>query len=1057
MLGSDAAAASLGREECLRRVRDGLRDGRGVVVVGEAGVGKTMLLEQGLTGSAVRTGRCFRSLAGAGAAPLQQALDRPVPVGDPAWTAQWVIAQLGRCVLRIEDLQWADPLTRAAVELIAAQMPLAVTVRTGDPGSAEAIAALYGLVRIDLEPLDDEHAARFAAQVYPRLRADEAAGLARRCGGNPLLISELGMDAEPASSLRASLVRRLRRMGAEPWTGFGLLARAGEPVPATWVPALTELRAAGLVCDAHRDGGRGDGGRGGGDLVLPRHPLLSETVFDHLAEDPDDCRRIDLLLARRAEADGWPELAASAYAASGERRVALELARTAAASARRPGDRASLLGLAANCADGELAAELASDAVSELVQAGDYTAAAQLIDRMPHQRTASWLSLVGRVRWQTGDDDGALDAFVDAQSLACEGSRESILLHCESARAIVLSGGDPGVALALGEAAFALSVSTGRERARALAVLGTVKYFAGGDNAIGHLAEAVRLADDDPDADLQVTFSATNNLVGMLESAGRTDEAIAQADLAADRAESLRLRGWAQQMRAMGLNVRMHRGDYETVLAAAPGLLDQAIDRRTRDQLEVTLCLVLIDLGRADAAERRLTRALARCVDDHHGRGNLLWVASEARLWAGEPARALELATEALGLLPEQVRLFPLVTIAHAELRLGGEITQHAYAEPNLRVVEAVPVELAALTARSRGDLSAARLFDEAAQLWLGRHRRGELRCRWLAAEATADDTEARERLTALEHELDTDGWTPLLGQVRRAMRSRGVRRSAPRGRVGVLTLRERGGARPGGVTGCRLIWWPPGSGFHLRLWQLWCRPPVHDSAQRPAGRRSARAESRRNPLGAMPVHVRAGRVSRLREPAWLRSGAGWPSATTCAAPGRRPRRCCRARSRERAATCRDPAPAPSRQRCVPRGRCSQDRRAGRPPRPRRTRSERAPPAPRATVATVAPASDASRTVRVAHVTSPGEPVCASDQPAPASSASAARYPSSSSTTTIGRRPTGEARSASSGSVEWHSGMICALDESVRAGRTSEPPSGARPRDRRPRTTAIST
>ena len=490
---------------------------------------------------------------------------------------------------------------------------------------------------------------------------------------------------------------------------------------------------------------------------------------------------------------GRGALAAAAYAAAGDRGTALRLARAALDDTTLPGERAGLLGLAASCADGELADELASAAIEELVLVGEYAAAAKLIERLPAGQGPSWLSLVARVRWQTGDDEGALVAFAAARSLVEPGGQEDIRLRCEHARAIALSGGDQEAALELAREAYALSLTTGRERARALAVLGTVEYFVASPDDVHHLLEAVQLLDHDGDADLQVVFTAANNLVAVLEARGQLELAVTRAEEAVRRADAMRMRGWGRQMQAMALNARLHIGDYGPIVATAPTLLGEALDQRTRDQLEVTLGLALVDLGRTEIVEARLVDALARCADDHLGRGNLLWVSSEARLWAGDPQHALELAEQALELLPGPLDLFPLVTIAHAELRLGRAVTDRARTGYDLPVVAAVPAELAGIAAKAAGDeATAARLFAEAAALWHGRHRRGEQRCRWLAADASADDTRARGELEALEADLLVDGWAPLLAAVRRSLRARGVRRTAPRGRAGEVTLRER-------------------------------------------------------------------------------------------------------------------------------------------------------------------------------------------------------------------------------------------------------------------------
>jgi DNA-binding CsgD family transcriptional regulator len=71
---------------------------------------------------------------------------------------------------------------------------------------------------------------------------------------------------------------------------------------------------------------------------------------------------------------------------------------------------------------------------------------------------------------------------------------------------------------------------------------------------------------------------------------------------------------------------------------------------------------------------------------------------------------------------------------------------------------------------------------------------RGELRCRWAAAEAfrrAGETREAKERLLSLELELETRDLNVLLRRVRRSLRLVGVRRAAVRTKAGALTGRE--------------------------------------------------------------------------------------------------------------------------------------------------------------------------------------------------------------------------------------------------------------------------
>ena len=289
----------IGRDADIGLAVETLHRNGSVLVVGEAGVGKTALLDAALDelGRPVRTGQCFRSLSWTAALPLQQAFGAPIPTGDPAWTAQSMSARLGAAVLRLEDVQWADALTLDVATLLAANVPVAASVRLGDPG-ADAVVTAFAASRIqtiELHPLDQADATELARARFPRLRASEAAALARRCDGNPLLIEELGRDAEPSSTLRRSIAARLRRLDPQAWTDFALLAAAGEPVPADWFPELEALARAGLV---DRTTARDDG------QILPRHALLAEVVLAELSDAAQGSAPVYLDLAGRAERGG---------------------------------------------------------------------------------------------------------------------------------------------------------------------------------------------------------------------------------------------------------------------------------------------------------------------------------------------------------------------------------------------------------------------------------------------------------------------------------------------------------------------------------------------------------------------------------------------------------------------------------------------------------------------------------------------------------------------------------------------------------------------------------
>ena len=430
-------------------------------------------------------------------------------------------------------------------------------------------------------------------------------------------------------------------------------------------------------------------------------------------------------------------------------------------------------------------------AVEELVKVGDSTLAATLIDDLDSMDGALWWSLVGRVRWQLGDDDGAVAAYRRGLERATPGSREDVILHAEYARAVLLALGQVDEGLALASAAVALAERTGYAMALALAVLGTAEHYRGLRTASTRLIQAVGLAA--ADGDIAVEFTSANNLVGILEAEGNLSESMRYARQFADRAAELHLRSWQLQMTAMALNAAANVGDHDTVVAEVPAVLDGVVDRRTRDQLETTYGIALIDLGRLSTVIARVTDSLQTAVPDYFSAGSLLWIHAEAQLWSGNPRDAIVLAEQALELTPADTRaLFPMLTRAHAQVQLGLEV-EPTRPESTLRIAEGAPFEYDALVALSTGDREhASLLFTEAAQLWAGCHRRGELRCRWLAADSSGDDEAAREALITLERDLERDGWVPLLGQVRRSLRARGVRSGVARGRVGELTGRER-------------------------------------------------------------------------------------------------------------------------------------------------------------------------------------------------------------------------------------------------------------------------
>jgi DNA-binding CsgD family transcriptional regulator len=241
--------------DALGRTVAAAEDGQGAVavVLGEAGLGKTRLLEatqrlaeraglrvlvargaelessfpfglvrQLLEPPLAELGDGEREAAFAGAAGLARALfehpeleARPL-VGDAAGFAAlhglyWLVANLadrGPMALLVDDVHWADPASLRFVDYLARRvsglaLALVVAARSGEPGGVEA--RLLGLERgaaasvVHPPPLSGRAVSR---RVRERLRAEPDEAFSSACldatGGNPLFLEELLRELDHA-------------------------------------------------------------------------------------------------------------------------------------------------------------------------------------------------------------------------------------------------------------------------------------------------------------------------------------------------------------------------------------------------------------------------------------------------------------------------------------------------------------------------------------------------------------------------------------------------------------------------------------------------------------------------------------------------------------------------------------------------------------------------------------------------------------------------------------------------------------------------------------------
>ncbi|MFD3971018.1 ATP-binding protein [Streptomyces cyaneofuscatus] len=303
-------AALTGRSALL----DGLRPVLGrrpsvVVITGEAGVGKSRLVRELLTrtrssGTPALTARCRESDAPFPYAPLIEALSRcrprpedlppvtgalrgllpeladllppaPPPADDPRAGQHRVLralcaltASLGRVVLAVEDLQWADGSTVAFLCAVVSDPPpdlgLVLTARGHTPPHtdteggdglpfplrppAHVVVAERHLAPLSVAETGVMAAGLLGARAVPEEFAER---LHRWTGGLPYVIEEVlrewpdsttGVREPPLpASVRRVVVERLRHLPSDAWRVVAAAAVLGDPAPVHLLGAVAGL------------------------------------------------------------------------------------------------------------------------------------------------------------------------------------------------------------------------------------------------------------------------------------------------------------------------------------------------------------------------------------------------------------------------------------------------------------------------------------------------------------------------------------------------------------------------------------------------------------------------------------------------------------------------------------------------------------------------------------------------------------------------------------------------------------------------------------------------
>ncbi|GAA4228355.1 DNA-binding CsgD family transcriptional regulator [Streptosporangium album] len=215
--------------------------GNVVLVEGEPGIGKSLLLAEAATiaasrETAVATGRADEMGRLMPLGPLLWALeespaaaavvrsDFPDGPGLLMWLAEQVRTALERrtagkpLLVTLDDLQWADPATLMALRTLPSRLasrPLAwllarrTTCGHGDCDRLFDLLEEEGATRISLRPLDDGAVAEVVADTLNAAPGEELAALSAQADGNPFLLLELltGLREEGAVRVSSGLAR----------------------------------------------------------------------------------------------------------------------------------------------------------------------------------------------------------------------------------------------------------------------------------------------------------------------------------------------------------------------------------------------------------------------------------------------------------------------------------------------------------------------------------------------------------------------------------------------------------------------------------------------------------------------------------------------------------------------------------------------------------------------------------------------------------------------------------------------------------------------------------
>jgi DNA-binding CsgD family transcriptional regulator/tetratricopeptide (TPR) repeat protein len=335
------------------RVHDALA-GRGcaVLIAGEAGIGKTVLLHEFVDrhrkSAQALWGMCDSLSTPRPLGPLRDVADQLSPTlpallrGTAAQHeifADVVVGlRTGPRILVVEDMHWADEATLDLVRFLArriAGLPLLLVLTYRDALSADHplsavlgdLVSSSGARRLQLAPLSRQAVAEMVAG-----RGFDAADVHRRTAGNPFFVSQI--LAQPESPLpatvRDAVLARISGLAPSARHSLELLSCTPEPVNRPLLDALeVSITTVGVLAATGIIDRRGRG-------IAFRHEIARSAILEATTPGAEPALHAAMIDALES-IDGDPSVLAHHAAAAGDVARILRYAPAAAAEASRSG------------------------------------------------------------------------------------------------------------------------------------------------------------------------------------------------------------------------------------------------------------------------------------------------------------------------------------------------------------------------------------------------------------------------------------------------------------------------------------------------------------------------------------------------------------------------------------------------------------------------------------------------------------------------------------------------------------------------------------------------